>query len=66
MGAAGTDATTSVTMSIGAVTRTESGYSPMATRSINCGEGSEDVRAARAARTKGVYIMIVVGNVQNA
>ena len=58
-GAAGTDATTSVTMSIGAVTRTESGYAPMATRSINCGEGRADVRAARAAKMKGVYIMTV-------
>lgn len=60
MGAAGTVAATSVTMSIGAVTWTESGYFPMATRSINCGEGSADVRAARMARQKGAYIMIVV------
>ena len=60
MGAAGTGTTTSVTISIGAVTRTESGYSPMATRSINCGEGSADVRAARVARTKIVYIVTVV------
>lgn len=60
MGAAGSDATTSLTISMGAVTRTASGYSSMATRSINCGEGSADVRAARAARMKGLYIMTVV------
>ena len=59
MGAAGTAATMSVIMSIGAVTRTESGYSPMATRSINCGDGSADARTTRAARMKGVYIMTV-------
>lgn len=60
MGAAATDATTSSTTSIGGVTRTELGYSSMATRSINCGEGSADVRAARAARMKRVCIMRVV------
>ena len=60
MGDAGTGDTTSVTMSTGAFTRTESGYCPIATRSINCGEGSADVRAARAAKTKVVYIMIVI------
>ncbi len=35
MGDAGTDATTSVVISMGAVTRTGSGYFPTATRSIN-------------------------------
>ena len=66
IGAAGTDATTSVTISIGAVTRTELGYSSMATRSISCGEGRADVRAARAEKRKAVYIMTVVGNAQEA
>lgn len=60
MGAAATEGTTSSTTSIGAVTRTELGYSSMATRSINCGEGSADVRAARAARMKELYIMTVI------
>ena len=60
MGAAGTDATTSVGMSIGAATRIESGYSPMATRSINCGEGMADIRATRLAKTNVLYIMTVV------
>ena len=60
MGDAGTGDTMSVTMSTGAFTRTESGYCPIATRSINCGEGSADARAARAATTKGVYIMTVI------
>ena len=60
IGTAGIDATTSVAMSIGAVTRTESGYSSMATRSISCGEGSADTRAVRAAKMNEVYIMTVV------
>ena len=57
---AGIDVTTSVAMSIGAVTRTESGYSSMATRSINCGEGRADTRAVRVAKTNELYIMTVV------
>ena len=60
MGDAGTGDTTSVIISTGAFTRTESGYCPIATRSISCGEGSADVRAARAATTKRVYIMSVI------
>lgn len=60
MGAAGIDATMSVAMSIGAATRIESGYSPMATRSINCGEGRAEIRAVRVAKMNVVYIMTVV------
>ena len=59
MGAAGTDTATSSRISIGAVTRTESGYCPIATRSINCGEGSADDRAVIAMRIEGMYIMKV-------
>ena len=58
MGAAGTGTTTSETTPTGAVTRTESGYCPMATRSINCGEGSADVKVATAARIKRVYMVM--------
>ncbi len=59
MGDAGTGATTSVVISMGAVTRTESGYFPMATRSINCGEGSADVRAERVTKMNDLYMMTV-------
>ena len=60
IGAAGTDATTSLAMSIGAVTRTESGYASIATRSINCGEGWAITRAVRVARINEVHIMTMV------
>ena len=60
MGAAGADTATSVTLSMGAVIRTGLGEFPIATKSIDCGEGSAEVRAARAARMTGVDMVTVV------
>lgn len=59
MGAAATSGGMSETTLTGAFTRTGAGSCAMASRFINCGEGSADERVARAARMKEVYIMTV-------